>query len=74
MPMQLRKWSKPDRRTEQRIRLIVDLARRRDHILESPELDLQALAVLLADYEAAGLPSAAADLRRRLEAYRAKLL
>ena len=74
MPMQLRKWSKSDRRMEQRIQLIVDLARRRDHILESPELDLQALAALLADYEAAGLPSAAADLRRRLEVYRAKLL
>ena len=55
--------------TEARILLIADLARRRDRLLESPELDLAALARLLADYESAGLPSAAADLRRRLQHY-----
>jgi hypothetical protein len=70
MSMRLKKWLKPDRRMEQRIQLIVDLARQRDRILESPELDLEALAVLADDYAAAGLPSAAADLRRRLEWYR----
>jgi hypothetical protein len=68
--MRLRKLIRPDRRMEERVQLIVDLARRRDRILESPELDLVALAVLAADYEAAGLPGAAADLRRRLEWYR----
>jgi len=52
------------------IQLIVDLARRRNRILEAPALDLSALAALLADYEAAGMPCAAADLRRRLEWYR----
>jgi hypothetical protein len=72
--MKLGKWTKHDRQMEERIQLIVNLARRRDRILESPELDLAALAVLASDYEAAGLPCAAADLRRRLEAYRARWL
>ena len=72
MSMRLRKLTRPDRRMEQRIQLIADLGRRRDRLLESPGLDLQALAVLVADYEAANLPSAAADLKRRLEWYRAK--
>jgi hypothetical protein len=69
-PMRLRKWLKPNARIDQRIRLIAELGRRRDRILESPELDLQALEALAADYETAGLVSAAADLRRRLEWYR----
>ena len=43
---------------------------RRYRILESTELDLEALAVLAADYEAAGMLCAAAGLRRRLEHYR----
>ena len=64
--------AKLDCRTEERIRRIVDLSRRRDRILEAPALDLEALAVLAADYKAANLPCAAADLRRRLEYYRAK--
>jgi hypothetical protein len=68
--MRLRRWSKPDRRMEQRILLIADLSRRRDRILESPELDLAALETLAADYESAGLVCAAASLRRRLEHYR----
>ena len=36
------------------------------------KLDLQALAELVADHEAANMPSAAADLRRRLEYYQGK--
>jgi hypothetical protein len=65
--MELRDWTKPDRRIETRLALIVDLGRRRDRLLESPTLELPALAALLADYEAAGLHCAAEDLRRRLE-------
>jgi hypothetical protein len=48
----------------------VNLSRRRDRILEAPEMDLEELAILAADYEAANLPSAAADLRKRFEWYR----
>ncbi len=59
-------------RTEERIMLIVELGRRRDVILESPELDLEALRLLAVDYEAAGMVCAAADLRRRLEWYRGR--
>ena len=51
---------------------IAVLGRRRARLLASPALDLAALAALLAEYEAAGLPGAAADLRRRLEHYRGK--
>ncbi|MGB8212263.1 MAG: hypothetical protein WCE68_01775 [Anaerolineales bacterium] len=70
--MKLKKWRKSDPRSAQRLCLIVELGRRRDRLLEAPELDLDGLARLLADYEAADLPSAAADLRRRLEWYRSK--
>ena len=45
------------------------MSRRRDRILEEPEMDLEALAILAADYEAANMPSATADLRRRMEWY-----
>jgi hypothetical protein len=58
-------------RQEERIRKIVGLSRRRDRILINTEMDLQALRVLVDDYEAAGMPCAAADLSRRLEWYRA---
>ena len=68
--MKLNQLAKKDSRTEERILMIVDLGLRRDRILEPPKLDLEALAVLAADYEAAELPCAAADLRRRLEYYR----
>jgi hypothetical protein len=61
---------KLDRRTEARVRAIVELSRRRDRLLETPGLDLDALSALAADYESAHLPCAAADLRRRLEWYR----
>jgi Trk K+ transport system NAD-binding subunit len=61
---------KLDRRTEARVRVIVDLSRRRDRLLEAPALDLDALAALTADYESANMPCAAAELRRRLEWYR----
>ena len=64
--------AKLDRRTEERVQKIVNLSRRRDRILEAPEMDLEALGVLAADYEAANLPSAAADLWRRLEHYQEK--
>ena len=59
-----------DERLEQRICLIAELGRRRDRILEAPEMDLEALAALAADYAAADMPCAAAALRRRLEWYK----
>jgi hypothetical protein len=58
------------RKEEERIQRIVDLSRRRDCILLTAELDLVALSALAADYEAANMPCAAAELRRRLEWYR----
>ncbi len=70
--MKMRKLVKPDDRAEEHIRRIVELSRRRDRLLECPELDLAALAVLAADYEAANLLCAAADLYRRLEWYRSQ--
>ena len=45
--------TKLDRRTEECARKIVDLSRRRDCILEAPEMDLEALVELAADYAAA---------------------
>jgi hypothetical protein len=59
-----------DWKTELRVRKIVELSRRRDCILEGAEMDLEALKVLAADYEAANMPCATADLRKRLEYYR----
>jgi hypothetical protein len=64
--------AKLDSLTEERVRRIVDLSRRRDRILEAPTLDLEALAALTADYEAANMPCAAADLRRRLTWYQGR--
>jgi hypothetical protein len=58
-----------DLEMEERIRWIANLSRRRDRILEAPRMDLEALAVLASDYEAAHMPNAAADLGRRLEWY-----
>ncbi len=58
-----------DCRTEEGVRRIVDLSRRGDRILEAPMLDLDELNVLAADYEAANLPCAAAEMRR-LDWYR----
>jgi hypothetical protein len=57
---------------QERMRVIMELGRQRDRILESPRLDLEALARLVEDYEKAEMPCAAADLRRRLEWYREK--
>ena len=68
----MKKWTKKNRRVEARLRLIVDLGCRRDRILESPELEIEGLADLVEDYEAADLACAATDLRRRLEWYRAE--
>jgi len=51
-----------ERELEKRIQFIVDLSRRRDAILPAAKLDLQALAELAAEYEAA-------DLRRRCDYY-----
>ena len=66
---------KLDRRSEARIRSIVALSRRRDRLLEASVLDLDALAALAADYEAAtNMPCAAAELRRRLEWYQIALV
>ena len=62
--------AKLDRRTEERVQRIVNLSRRRDRILEVPVIDLETLAILAADYEAANMPCAATDLRRRLNWYR----
>jgi hypothetical protein len=57
--------SKLDCRTEERVRRIVDLSRRRDFILEAAYNGLgDALRVLAADYEAARMPRMAAELRR----------
>jgi hypothetical protein len=61
-----------ERLLQQRIMMIVDLSCRRDRILEAHHLDLDALAVLAADYEAANMPCAAIDLQRRIEYYREK--
>ncbi len=66
------KWFKPDPRLEQRILVIAELGRLRDHLLDSPELDLQALRALVEAYEAEGCICAAEDLRRRLEWYGGK--
>jgi hypothetical protein len=52
----------------------VNLSRQRDRILEAPQMDVEALAILAADYEAANMPSAAEELRRRVEFYRNKYL
>jgi hypothetical protein len=68
--MQIRRWTKVDERMRQRIRKIEILGHRRDRILESPELDLEALSRLVEDYEEAEMTCAAAALRRRLEWYR----
>jgi hypothetical protein len=62
--------AKFDSRLEERMAIIVVLGRRRDQILLSPLLDLKALEELVADYETADMPCAAADLRKRLEYYR----
>ena len=70
--MILRSWIKKDAELEERIRVLVELGRRRDRILESPELDLEALAGLVEDYEKAEMACAAGALRRRLEWYGGK--
>ena len=54
---------------DERVRVIVALGIRRGRILESPELDLKALAVLAADYEVAEMPCAAENVRNRVEYY-----
>jgi hypothetical protein len=68
--MILKKLVKPDPRLQARLCILVELGRRRDRILESPILDLPALAALVADYIAADMPCAAAALSRRLDYYR----
>jgi hypothetical protein len=68
--MILRRWTKVDAQMQERMWLIMELGRRRDRILESPRLDLEALARLVEDYEEADMTCAAAALRRRLEWYR----
>jgi hypothetical protein len=70
--MRLPNWLKPNRRTEERLRLIVELDCRRDLLLKSPQPDLQALAQLADDYESAHLNYAAAALRKQLAFYRSK--
>jgi hypothetical protein len=60
-------------RLEERMAIIVVLGRRRDQILLSPILDLRALEQLVADYEAAEMPCAAAALRRRLIWYQSRI-
>ena len=61
--------SKQNHGIEERIQRIVDLNCKRDQILGLAEVDLSALSILAADYEAAHMPCAAADLQRRLEFY-----
>jgi hypothetical protein len=58
-------------RMEERMAKIVVLGRRRDQILLLPVVDQKALEQLIADYEAAKMSCAAAELRKRLEWYRA---
>jgi hypothetical protein len=67
--IRLQRWTKVDARMQERIRVIVKLGRRRDRILESPVLDLEALARLVKAYEEAEMTCAAEALRRRLEWY-----
>jgi hypothetical protein len=67
--VRLKKWIKMEPRVLERMKLMEALSRRRDSLLESPELDLSALRLLARDYESAGLLCAAADLRSRVEWY-----
>ena len=67
--MILKSWVKEDAELDERMRVLVELGRRRDRILESPRLDLEALEELVKDYEEAEMVCAAAALRRRLEWY-----
>ena len=71
--MWLKRWIRMDVRMQERMWVIVKLGRRRDRILESPVLDLEALARLVKDYEEAEMVCAAEALRRRLEWYREKI-
>jgi hypothetical protein len=64
--------SKKNREIEQRIQRIVDLSRRRDQILGVAEVDLDALAILTADYEATHMHCIAAELRRKLNWYQGR--
>jgi hypothetical protein len=64
--------SKKNREIEQRIQRIVDLSRRRDQILGVAEVDLDALAILAADYEAAHLHRIAVELRIKLNWYQGR--
>jgi hypothetical protein len=48
--------------------------RRRERIQEAPKLDLKAQRVLAADYEAANMPCATAELGRRLKHYRERTM
>jgi hypothetical protein len=59
---------------EERMAKIVVLGRRRDQILLSPVVDLLALEQLVRDYEAAKMPCAAVELKKKLEHYRNGLL
>jgi hypothetical protein len=61
--------AKLDSRTEERVQRIVDLSRRRDQILFTADLDLEALRILAADYEAANMLSMATELWKRMEHY-----
>jgi len=70
--MWLKRWTRMDARMQERMWVIVKLGRRRDRILETPVLDLKALARLVEDYEEAEMPCVAEALRRRLEWYRRK--
>jgi hypothetical protein len=67
--VKLRRLVKKEPGLEARILLIADLGIRRDRLLESPVLDLEALRRLAQDYESAGLECAAADIRRRVKWY-----
>jgi hypothetical protein len=64
--------AKFDHRLEERMKLVVVLGRRRDQILLSPVVDLNALEQLVEGYESAKMPCAAASLRKRLEWYRVR--
>jgi hypothetical protein len=62
--------SQKEQELAKRIQRIVDLNCRRDQILLSSILDLMALEKLAGDYEAADMPCAATNLRKKLEWYK----
>ena len=70
--MRLKIKSRRETGMDEHMRVMEELSQRRDRILESPALDVEALAELVSNYEEAGLICGAAGLRRRVEWYRSE--